>query len=138
MRAASTQQTMSTPLSLAAGLFFLLGIAHSYLGERYILMRLFHRPDLPVLFGSDLFTRRTLRMAWHLTTVASWTLAALLLLTANTDAAGLSRAQVCCVGGGGALCCALVSGIGSRGRHLSWVVFLAITILLWIGARSTL
>lgn len=138
MPTASIQQTMSAPLSIAAGLFFLLGIAHSYLGERYILIRLFRRPDLPVLFGSDLFTRRTLRMAWHLTTVASWTLAALLLLTANTDAAGLSRAQVCFVVGGGALGCALVAGIGTRGRHLSWVVFLAITVLLWIGARSVL
>lgn len=34
------------------------------------LVRLFRRADLPHLFGSDLFTRRTLRLAWHLTSVA--------------------------------------------------------------------
>ncbi len=45
---------------LAAGV----GAAHSYLGERYILTRLFRRQDLPKLFGSDWFTRRTLRFAF--------------------------------------------------------------------------
>ena len=59
-------------LFLAAGLVLLVGLAHSYLGERYILIRLFRRSDLPHLFGSDVFTRRTLRFAWHLTTVAWW------------------------------------------------------------------
>ena len=49
----------------------LLAAAHSYLGERYILIRLFRREDLPKLFGGGTeFTTRTLRFAWHLTSVA--------------------------------------------------------------------
>jgi hypothetical protein len=39
-------------------LSFAVGLAHSCLGERAILIRLFRRPNLPRLFGSDVFTRR--------------------------------------------------------------------------------
>ena len=70
-------------LYLAAVLLFLLGLAHSLLGERYILVRLFRRDNLPRLFGSPEFTVRTLRFAWHITTVAWWGLAALLVAIAQ-------------------------------------------------------
>lgn len=63
----------------AAFLLFLIGVVHSYLGERYILIRLFRRDNLPKLFGSDWFTKRTLRFAWHLTTIAWWGYGAMLL-----------------------------------------------------------
>jgi hypothetical protein len=63
-------------LVAAAVLMFLLGLAHSVLGERYLLIRLFRRPDLPTLFGGTAFTTQTLRFAWHLTTVIAWGLAA--------------------------------------------------------------
>ncbi|MBA3657097.1 MAG: hypothetical protein H0W69_07085, partial [Gemmatimonadaceae bacterium] len=46
-------------LLIAALLTVVVGLAHSYLGERYILLRLFRRDDLPHLFGSDVFTKRT-------------------------------------------------------------------------------
>lgn len=67
-----------------------LGAAHSVLGERYILMRLFRRADLPHLFGSDDFTKRTLRFAWHLTTVAWSGMAAVVWYAARGDATGPS------------------------------------------------
>jgi hypothetical protein len=51
---------------------FAIGLAHSVLGERYILMRLFRHTDLPKLFGGTEFTIRALRFAWHLTTIAWW------------------------------------------------------------------
>jgi hypothetical protein len=57
-------------LLVGATLVLLLVAVHSYLGERYILIRLFRRADLPHLFGSDVFTGRTLGFAWHLTSVA--------------------------------------------------------------------
>src|SRR5215210_2783617 len=60
------------PLLVASALTFAIGCAHSYLGEKYILIRLFRRADLPVLFGGSEFTTRTLRLAWHLTTVSWW------------------------------------------------------------------
>ena len=57
---------MEILLYLAAFLAVAVGIAHSYLGEHYILIRLFRRDGIPTLFGSPEFTIRTLRFAWHL------------------------------------------------------------------------
>jgi len=75
---------MSTPLLVAAVLAALLAVAHSYLGERYILIRLFRREDLPKLFGGTEFTKHTLRFAWHLTSVAWVGFAALLTVLASS------------------------------------------------------
>jgi len=61
---------MHIALYIAAFLAISVGISHSYLGERYILIRLFFRNDLPKLFGSSDFTMRTLRFAWHVTSVS--------------------------------------------------------------------
>ena len=63
---------------VAALLVVALGLAHSILGERYILVRLFRRTDLPRIFGSADFTVQTIRFAWHITTVAWFGFAALL------------------------------------------------------------
>jgi len=104
-------------------LLFLIGIAHSYLGERYILIRLFQRKDLPKLFGGDEFTKNTLRFAWHLTTVAWWGFAAILFHLAQ---AGESSGVVGNVIGITFLIHFVIAILGSKGRHLSWVVFLAI------------
>jgi len=41
----------------AAVLALAIGLAHSWLGERYILIRLFRRQNIPHLFGSDDFTK---------------------------------------------------------------------------------
>ena len=65
-------------LAIASLLLIFIGIVHSYLGERYILIRLFKR-ELPKLFGSDLFTKKVLRFAWHLTTLAWFGFAGILL-----------------------------------------------------------
>ena len=70
-------------LILAAILMFVTGIAHSWLGERFILIRLFKRDGLPKIFGSTAFTTGTLRFVWHLTTVAWWGLAWLILIAAG-------------------------------------------------------
>lgn len=70
-------------LILAAFLVAALGLAHSYLGERFILIRLFRRHDLPALFGGAEFTVRTLRFAWHFTTVLMLGLSVLLVQLAG-------------------------------------------------------
>ena len=125
---------MNTWLVLSAVLVTILGLAHSWLGERYILTRLFRRPDLPQLFGGDDFTRRTLRFAWHLTTATWWGLAVLLILLAD-PAVIPSRGMVGAVLAAIALVCAAITVVGSRGRHLAWPVFLAIAATTWLGTR---
>lgn len=124
---------MNTLLYIAASLLVAVGIAHSYLGERYILIRLFRRKDLPKLFGSTTFTTRTLRFAWHITSIAWLGLAAVLVVLAHppasSDALGL-------VVGCTFLAHAAVALAGSRGRHLSWPVFLAIGIIAIYATRG--
>ena len=117
-------------LLLAAALILLIALAHSYLGERYILVRLFRQP-LPKLFCSDEFTRRTLRFAWHITSIA-WLGFAYLLLQANTGQ--LTRSETLFAISATFAITALVALIGGRGRHWSWPVFSAIAILCYLAA----
>lgn len=105
-------------------------MAHSYLGERYILIRLFRRDDLPRLFGSDRFTKRTLRFAWHITSVA-WVGFAGVLGALATREAPLSRVLVAIAVT--FLVTSLVIAVASKGRHLAWPVFLAVALLAWFA-----
>lgn len=123
---------ISTWLAVAALLIVLLALAHSILGERFILRRLFRRENLPKLFGSDDFTKRTLRFAWHLTTVVWWGVA-LLLFTLGT---GSIRGSFLVLSGT-AFVSALVALIGSRGRHPAWLVLLIVGTCIWIGSATT-
>jgi hypothetical protein len=74
---------MEIKLYVSAILVFCIVAAHSYLGERYILIRLFRRNDLPKILGNAEFTMHTLRFAWHLTSIAWLGLASLLILLAH-------------------------------------------------------
>lgn len=114
---------MTTLLWIAAFLAFGVGIAHSVLGERYILRRLFRRAELPTLFGGTLFTMRVLRFAWHLTTIAWWGFAAILGLLATRSLSPRTVSVVLSVTFliTGGITCAV-----SRGRHLAWPVFVFI------------
>ena len=124
---------MEMSLFIAAILAMAIGVAHSILGERYILMRLFKRPDLPHLFGSPEFTVRTLRFAWHITSIAWWGLAAIIILIAR-DAA--SPSSLLYVLSATFLLTAIVAAVGSRLRHLSWVFFSAVGIILFVAAPA--
>ena len=125
---------MSSLLFVAAGLMLLLSVAHSYLGERYILIRLFRKADLPRLFGGTDFTKRTLRFAWHLTSVLALGFAALLVVL-GAGTRDLPRATAVVISAT-SLLCGFVALFGSRARHLSWLVLFAVAVLTWLGART--
>jgi len=120
---------MSPAIAIAAILATAVAAAHSYLGERYILIRLFRRQDLPHLFGSDAFTKQTLRFAWHLTSVTWIGIAAALWALDRGSVGGAMRAISVTF-----FVCGAVSLVASRGRHLSWIAFLGIAASAWIGA----
>lgn len=124
---------MAISLYIAALLILAIGLAHSWLGERYILIRLFKRPDLPRTFGSAEFTARTLRFAWHITSIAWLGLAAMLVLAAHPP---VTPDNVGLVVGGTFLAHCAVSLFGSRGRHYSWIVFLAIGVIAIYATRG--
>src|SRR5450432_3266678 len=106
---------------VAASLCFILGLGHSIVGERYILIPLCRRTDLPKLFGSAVLTARTLRFAWHLGTVAWWGAGVLFCYMARDR---LSPAIVVGVLAGVFLASAAVAFVVSRGRHFAWLLFL--------------
>lgn len=111
----------------------MIGVAHSYLGERYILVRLFRRSNLPELFGSDVFTKQTLRFAWHLTTIA-WTGFAIAILIVVVVPSPGQLSAILKVISITFLISAVVTLVASKGRHFAWVVFLSISILVWMGS----
>jgi len=116
---------MNIPLLAGAVLLLFVAVAHSYLGERYILMRLFRRVSLPP------FTSRTLRLAWHVTSVLGLGFAAILFMLASP--AGMSARAAAQIVSVTCALCALMAFAFSRGRHLSWIVFLAVALLAWFG-----
>jgi hypothetical protein len=114
------ERTLAVLLEVAAFLCFAIGLVHSTLGERYILVRLFRRDDLPQLFGGTAFTSRTLRFAWHITTIAWWGFAAILVLLASHS---VSEARLSIILGITFLLTSALTLVVSRGQHLAWVVF---------------
>jgi len=122
---------MNTYFLIAAILIFLMGLSHSIMGERFFLVRLFKREPLHH-FGDAVFINRTTRIAWHLTTIAWWNAAAVLIVLSfrpldHTEfLVGRIISNIFLLSG-------ILSLVGSRGRHLSWVVFFVISFLSWIG-----
>src|SRR5688572_30383941 len=113
-------------LLLAALLTVAVGVAHSVLGERYILRPLLQRSDLPKVRGSFEFTARTLRFAWHITTIAWFGFAALFWEMAQGH---LPHRLPATVLSSVFLASALLTAIASHFRHLAWIVFLAIGLI---------
>ncbi len=115
---------------IAAGLFILLGIIHSYLGERFILIPLIKRGHLPKIFNSELLTAQTLRFAWHLTTIA-WFAFAVILFILDKYTPYEIIAKIIAIA---AFISFIISLVIARGRHFSWIIFLVVSILIWIGS----
>lgn len=103
-------------LKIAAFLTVVIGIAHSYLGERYILIRLFRRGKLPSLFNSEEFTKNTLRFAWHLTTIAWFGFAIILLYLSEGS---LSFDDIANIIAATFLIHGVIALVGSKGKHFS-------------------
>jgi hypothetical protein len=116
--------------------FLIIGIAlaHSWLGEKYIITRLLRRDDLPKLFGSDTFTKQTIRYAWHLTTIAWLGFASLLIFLTGffqsiSTAQGILFSIIITF-----IVSSILSLIFTRSRHLSWIIFLIIVVLCFLAA----
>ena len=111
-------------LLLAAILALALGAAHSILGERLFIGPLLLPEARQGLLARSARARRTLRSAWHLTTIAWWGFAAILIALAVETPGSPGRlvpimvAATFCV-------TAIVIFASSRGRHFAWPIFLA-------------
>jgi hypothetical protein len=99
------------------------GLIHSWLGERRLIGPLLAPGARHGLLETSGFARATLRFAWHLTSIAWWGFAAVLLVAAQrpTDGRDISIVVAATF-----IVTGLVTLYGSRGRHFSWLFFLAI------------
>jgi hypothetical protein len=126
----------SPSLVAAAILTVLVGILHSWLGERRLIGPLLAPGQRSPLLDRSAFHRSVLRFAWHLTTVTWFAFAAVLLVLAAVPALAATDRLVLAIiailfGGSGAF-----TSIMSRGRHISWPFFLAIGVLSAIPLLS--
>lgn len=111
-----------------------IGLLHSFLGERLVLGPLSRLDTLPKLIGSRRFMIRVLRFAWHITTILLVGMAAIGILIARPGT--IDTGPIVTVLAVTYLVCAAVALIGSRGRHFSWMLFLAAGLLMWVGAMG--
>ena len=120
-------------LYLAALILVIVAFIHSILGEKYILIRLFRRDNLPKLFGSDDFTKKTLRFAWHITSIAWLGLAGIMILLAQPE---INKGQIGQIIVLTFVAHFAISLIASKGKHLSWLAFLAMSLLIFFGLNN--
>ena len=121
---------MTVALYTAAALLVVCGFVHSYLGERYILIRLFRRDNIPHLLGGREFTVNTLRFAWHITSLAWVGFAAILVLLARPP---VRPGDIGTAIGLTFVLTGAIALLGSKGWHLSWILFLAVGIITLIA-----
>jgi hypothetical protein len=114
----------------AAVLAALLGVLHSYLGERLVLGPFSQHREIPRLLGSRLAMMRVLRFTWHLTTVLLFGAATITALIARPGEVEPEIASLLALTYLGS---SLVALVGSRGRHFSWGVFLVCALCMWVG-----
>ncbi len=111
-------------LYLAATLLILVSLAHSLLGERYVLRRLERLDQLPrLVLGDREMMAPLLRFAWHITSIVWLGFAAILILMAHDALSNRSAAWVVAATFGVS---GLISVIAGRGRHYSWMIFFGV------------
>lgn len=107
------------------------GLIHSILGERLLVAPLLKR-DFPIILGSDLLGKRTLRFAWHLMTITLWSFAAILILL-SAHPLSPTEANIVRIIAATFFTCSIISLVAARGRHFSWLAFLIIGLLALFG-----
>jgi hypothetical protein len=113
-------------LYVAAFLIVVLGLGHSFLGEREILVPLSRNDHLSAPFGSAEFNTRTprfvriLRVAWHLLTLAWFAFAVLLLQLAANRLSAANTAQIV---GWLVIASGLPPLVLTRSKDWKWLVF---------------
>ncbi len=122
---------MNSYLFIAAILTFIAGLAHSLMGERFFLVRLF-KADYPEALGIDESINQTTRMAWHLTTLALWCIAILIGVVAFHPGDALAGWIGNVIAGFFTLS-GILSIIGSHGRQFLGLGFLLIAFFIWFG-----
>lgn len=119
----------------AAAFAFVVGLAHSVLGEILIFRRLRLGGLVPTNGGNVLHERhvRIIWATWHIVTVFGWCLGAVLLrlaLPADQTSSDVFIEQAIVLA---ALAASALVLFGTRAKHPGWIGLLAIAVCTWLG-----
>jgi hypothetical protein len=123
---------LNTHLVISGILSILLSIAHTIIGEILILIPMQNAEGIPAVRGSTRTTKRTLRFAWHVTSVLGIGIGFLLFQYAKFSELTPDHVYVLRILSLTFLASFILSIVGSRARHPSWVIFLIVSILIWL------
>jgi hypothetical protein len=124
---------MNGYLVTASVLTGLMCLAHSVLGEIFILIPLHRREGRAGRTG--LTTRAVLRFTWHILSVLGLGMAAILGYYSRFPALAADQIAVLRILALTSLVSFGIALAGSRARHPSWAVFLVVAGLTWLSAR---
>jgi hypothetical protein len=127
---------MNTYFIAAAALAFVVGLAHSVLGEVMIFRRM-RKPGrvIPtdggaILLGSNV---RILWASWHVLTVFGWGMAAILVWMSRSASGSIDHAVIAHAIEMSMLIGSALVLVATKGRHPGWVGLLGVAVLVWIG-----
>ena len=124
---------MNNYLLIASILLFVVAIGHSVLGEMLLLNYLKNVTGLPHIFKSDAFAKNTLRFVWHITSAIGLALAGILFCLCRLEFLNPAEILMVKIIAASMFASFLLSLIIARGKHLSWIAFLAIGVLCLFG-----
>ncbi len=124
---------MNNHLLIASILLFIVAIGHSVLGEMLILNHLKKVTGLPYIFKSDAFAKNTIRFVWHVTSAIGLALAGILFCLCGLEFLNPVEILMVKIIAASMFVSFLLSLIIARGKHLSWIAFLAIGVLCLMG-----
>jgi len=124
---------------LAALIAFILGIVHSYMGEKYLVSPILRSEHLvSALSGSIGLKKVALRVCWHFATIAMWGTATTLVFLSSLPLSHTSLVVgriISLTFAAYTILVFLTPGLRliHLKRHLAWAAFLTIAILSWLG-----
>jgi hypothetical protein len=112
---------------IVAVVLFLLGIAHSVFGEKLLLLPMAREKSVN-LFKEKPYMISVMRFAWHITSIAWWGMALIIMYFAMIE-----NCPPFCVHAlaGTFAATGIIIIVFSRGLHPAWFFFLAIAGCLW-------
>ena len=129
---------MNTYLATAGALAFLVGLVHSFLGERLIFRRMRTHGLVPTN-GAKLIGEGHVRIiwaSWHIVTVLGWLASALLLWLSFSPVANPNQGVIVYAISVAMFISAALVLFATKARHPGWLGLLAVSILAWYGRAS--
>jgi hypothetical protein len=125
---------MNGYLLSAAILVFAVAALHSVAGEM-LLLRPMKNERLPVMFGMQFLSKRTIRLVWHLTTAFAVLIGIELAYLAGLHTLDQHAIFFIALTAISMFLCFLIAVLISRGQHPCWAAFLVIGVLCLMGIR---